>query len=182
MIEERRTFRAVTRDRLARLRIRVMQAGGAHGDNVGVVSGSRDGGVPMRPQRIVTPIIASGHHHDDASLPRRFRSLAEWIQSVTLKDRPTEREVQNANVICGLERDRLLNGCDYGAVGAPTISVEHAKIDDVGFRSDPAIDGAVSREGIMAVRRDDPRHMRAVSIRVLSAGVAGDEALAIDNA
>ena len=98
-------------------------------------------------------------------VPGCFYRLAKRIERVAHRNSAAEREVDDANVIHILQSDRLLNGCDDGAVGAAAVSVERAKIDQGRGRRDTLI--LPARE--ISVASDDAGDVRAVTVQVIVA-------------
>ena len=75
----------------------------------------------------------------------------------------------------------LVDGGDYGAVGCPTVLVEHPKINQVGVGGDALQRArAGGADGIGAVPSHDACHVRAVTIKVIRAGA--HKILAVDDA
>src|SRR5437762_10075877 len=100
-----------------------MSVHGADRDDDGIVRGSVNGAVPVGSNRVVATIVAGGNHDDDAGLPCFLHGLTEGIESVAFVNRPAERQVDDTNVVLGLERNGLINGADYCAVSAGAVFI-----------------------------------------------------------
>jgi len=55
--------------------------------------------------------------------------LTQWIVPVALKNRTSNGEVQNTNVVRTLQLDRSVDSVDDGAIRALTVLVKSAEVD-----------------------------------------------------
>src|SRR6266853_6120153 len=182
MIEQRGSLGTVTGNRVIQAGVSVVGLGCAHGNHVRIITRSVDGGIPLGSIRVVASGVACGHHHYDARLPRRFHRLAYRVKSIRFENATSQREIDDANVVGVFKLNCALNGRDHLAVSPGTVGVKHAEIDDVGIRSDAHVLRRIAAGRVMAVPGYDSGHMRAVSVSIIRARIAWNEALAIDDA
>src|SRR6266496_4011973 len=90
-----------------------MSVHGTDRDDGGIVRGSVNSAVPVGSNRVVATIVAGRNYDDDAGLPCFLHGLAKGIESVAFVNRPAERQVDDTNVVLGLERNGLIyiRGC-----------------------------------------------------------------------
>ena len=133
MIDCRRPFGAVAGNLVVDPRHRIFSHRRSHGKNSGIVS--RDSNRDKAVRRRITSTVACSHYDHNACLPRSFHCLVDWIEGVAFEHRASERHIDHPDVVGALQRDRLFNGSDYLAVGAGTVLVQHAQVDEINVRS-----------------------------------------------
>src|SRR6266705_1690393 len=173
VVNERRTFRAVTRDQ-------VIVAGGSahcfhgsHGDHVGIVARRGDRGVAIGPLRVVTPRISRRDYNNDARLPGCLDGLAKRVELVALKYRSAQRQIDDADVVGTFESYGCLNGGNHVAVSADAILIQRPQINEIRIGCNLFEGVEVLRAGrICAVACDNARDVGSVTVLVVRFGSA----------
>src|SRR4029077_4934954 len=177
---------AVTGDVVVGAGGRVHGLHGADGEDQRIVAGGGDGSVAVAAVDAEAAEVASGHDDRDAGVPSLLNRLAERIVCVVGIDRPAERQIDHANVVCALESDGFLNGGDDLAVGSDSVPVENPKVDEV-YAVGDAGHGRALTAGIGAVAGHNASDVGAVPVGIPNlhaAGIGGraGEVLVIDHA
>src|SRR5437868_8670033 len=131
MVQQRWAFRAETGHGVIGGGIRSVRVGGANSDHVGIIGGCADGGVAVSTHAVVSAIIARGYYHHDAGLPCLLYRLANRVLQIRLGNPPSQREVDDANVVGALELNSALNSRNNGTVSSGAIGVKHTQVDQL---------------------------------------------------
>ena len=180
----RRSLGAVAGDLVIRASAGIHRLHRTDSDHVRIIAGRRDGAVAIAAVHAQTSVVTSRHNHRDACLPSLFHRLTERIGCVGGIDWTTQRQVDDLDVVGGLERNCTLNRGDHVAVRTDPILVQNAKVNKIHTVGNS---GELS-VGIRTVARKDTCHMCTVAVGVID-GVAGcvldartGEILVIENA
>src|SRR5439155_12448965 len=183
MVQHGRAFRTVGGDQVIGARRRLHRLHCAHRDYVGIIARRGYGSVAGIVARVVSAIVARGHHHYDARIPSLFHRLVQGIEGVALKNATAQRKIDHPDVVLALQGNGLLNGRNNGAVGGRTVLVKRPKVNDVGVGGDtPERDVTVTARGAASVAGDDARNVRAVAVKVVGGIGRRIEVLAVNNA
>ena len=109
---------------------------GTDGERVGIIAGSFDGAVAFRVQAEVATIVAGGDHDCDARSPGFLNLLAQRVECVALVDGAAQGEIDDSDVVRGLERNGLIDSLNDRGVGTNPVFVKNAQVDEVGVGSD----------------------------------------------
>ena len=109
------------------------------------------------------PEVAGGGDDDDAGVDRALGGEGQRIGVVGLGDARAHRQVDDADVVRALVRDRPLERRDDVADDAAAVRVEHLQADEVRRRRDAGVRAA----RVVAVAGDDAGDVRAVAVVVV---------------
>ena len=109
--------------------------------------------------------------------------MTQRVQRVTGGDGAAEREIDDTDVVLGLQRDRSLNCGNHGAVGAGARAIEDTQVHNVEIGCD-APDGVVRGlgRGLVPIAADETDYHLAVSVEIGGFGVVRDETLVVKDA
>src|SRR5581483_8541960 len=105
-VDQRWAFGTVAGDQIVHPRGRSHGFHGAHGEDVGIVSGRSHGAVTVG--RLIAAVIAGGDHNHNSALPGFLDGFAQRIQPVFFVYGADHREIDNPDVVCRLPRYGLV--------------------------------------------------------------------------
>src|SRR6516164_10610783 len=161
-----------------------MGVGRTHGDHVRIASRSANRRIAVGARSVVFTQVASRGNDHDAGVPSGFHGLAERIERVAFIHPAGQRQIDDSNVVAAPQGNCLLDSRNYVAVGAGSVLIQHAQIDDGSFGRDALIVARVVLETVrnVSVSGDDSSHVYSVAEVIISSAVPGNEALRVDHA
>ena len=131
----------------------------------------------MGSKLIVTTRVSRRRDYHQTCLPSGFCCLTERVLGKALVDRPSQRKVQDANVVSIFQSDGALDGCNNVRIRARAVAVENFQVDQVY----PRRNSNNRTCGSGSVAADDASYVRTVAVAIMGIGPR-DKAFAVHHA
>ena len=173
----RRTLRAVRRQRVVRPLRRLVRVHRPNRQRIRAVARRRDAAIHRFPVHRAPEIAGRGDDRDPR-LHCALHRLAHRIVAIGLQHRRAQRQVDHANLVLMLVRNRPVDRLNHIARHARPIVPQHAEVHELRARRDAPIRLRLGEHAALAGH--DARHVRAVPEAVHA--VAADEVPGRDDA
>src|SRR5438105_4169578 len=110
MVDHGGTLGAVGRKHIIRLRSRPQGIHSANCDDVWIHTRSTNQTIPMSSELVATARVSRRRDYHHTCLPSCFGCLTERVLSKAFVNWPSQRKVQDANVVCIFQSDGALDG------------------------------------------------------------------------
>src|SRR5579883_7302 len=182
VIDQRRALGAVAGDFVVVRRWRAQRVHRAYGNCIRTISGRLNGRITLVSVSVVASLVAGCDDNHDTRIPGLLDGLAERVQFITFIDGPSQRQINNADIVLALQLNRTLDTRNHGAVCRRSIVVQNPKTNDIDVGSNAPDGVIVSATGrIFPVAADQARDHGAVTIVVIGIVHVRDQALLIND-